>query len=238
MNKRLLKIRIGHDINWNNREKKMKLVCFSDTHNKHDQITLPEGDVLIHAGDYSLLPKNADLATQLKELKAFNDWLGSIKDKFTYILYTSGNHDIIFEKEPKLAESYLKNAITLNDKEIILFNKYKIYGTPSQPPFCNWSFNHDSELRTHKYKNIPDDTDILITHCPPWGILDQLDDGSHVGCAILRNRIRELKNLKAHIVGHIHEGYGQMEENGVQYINACICTKQYRPDNEVQIVEV
>tara|TARA_R100001086_G_C11823325_1_gene254652 strand:- start:563 stop:1273 length:711 start_codon:yes stop_codon:yes gene_type:complete len=214
----------------------MKFVIISDTHTRFDK-DLPDGDVLIHCGDYSLLPKWAPFDEQVQELLDFNKPLEKFKDKYAYILYTSGNHDLIFEKSPKIAKNLLTNAITLNDKEIVLFNQIKVYGTPSQPPFCDWGFNHDSNLRAHKYNNIPEDTNILITHCPPIGILDSLDDGTSVGCPILKRRIKDLSQLKMHCWGHIHESAGQVEENGVQYINASICTKHYNPTNPAIVVE-
>jgi Icc-related predicted phosphoesterase len=56
------------------------------------------------------------------------------------------------------------------------------------------------------WKNIPK-VDILVTHCPPYKILDKADSGKHGGSKALRNKVLEIKP-KFHLFGHIHEGSG------------------------------
>ena len=77
---------------------------------------------------------------------------------------------------------------------------------------------------------IPKDTDVLITHGPPAGILDQTYEGQHVGCADLRRYVSMIKP-KVHIFGHIHESYGREKKEGTVFVNASICTGSYRPIN-------
>ena len=87
-------------------------------------------------------------------------------------------------------------------------------------------------------KLLPEDTDVLITHGPPMGIMDFTIYGDKdCGCADLRDRISEL-DIKAHIFGHLHYGYGHELINGVHYVNASICTEQYDPTNLPIIIDL
>jgi len=95
---------------------------------------------------------------------------------------------------------------------------------------------------------IPEDTDILVTHGPPYEILDEVFavDGSsyrdhgmmprYVGCVDLAARIKEVKP-DLHIFGHIHSGHGQKHVNGVSHYNASICDEMYAPSNPITIIE-
>ena len=123
----------------------------------------------------------------------------------------------------------------------------KIWASANSPAFCNWAFNVD-RLEIAKYwAEIPDDTHVLITHGPPMGILDGVErfngklcefEIEHVGCYDLRNRISQLKQLKLHVFGHIHEGYGKLQVGDITYVNASNCTKHYRPTNPPITVEL
>lgn len=177
----------------------MKLTFISDTHSKHDAIKLGRGDVLIHCGDIS---KNGSL----EDIKRFAAYLK--KQEFSHKLVIAGNHDFCFEDERKFeAEDILKQCgiIYLNDSGVEI-DGMKFWGSPVQPEFFNWAFNRRRGEEIKKYWDlIPNDTDILITHGPPFEILDECADGQKVGCEDLLNRIQKLK-LKVHAFGHIHEG--------------------------------
>jgi Icc-related predicted phosphoesterase len=85
---------------------------------------------------------------------------------------------------------------------------------------------------------IPADTDVLITHGPPYGILDEVQrDPRPVGCRDLMRRIEAIRP-RVHIFGHIHEGYGQIEQNGTVFINASVLDVRYQPVNAPVVVEV
>jgi hypothetical protein len=114
----------------------------------------------------------------------------------------------------------------------------KFWGSPWQPEFYDWAFNLPrGQALADKWALIPDDIDVLITHGPPLGILDQVITGDHVGCADLLEAVQLIKP-KVHIFGHIHEGYGRIEQNGTVFINASVCTARYRPINPPIVVEV
>ncbi len=73
---------------------------------------------------------------------------------------------------------------------------------------------------------IPQDIDILITNGPPFGMLDQIENGDHVGCNALLNKV-ETVQPKYHIFGHIHEGYGIINAKMTTFINASLLTEKY-----------
>lgn len=235
----------------------MRIVCISDTHSLHENMrhTLPKGDVLIHAGDVS--NKGGE-----KDVTNFVHWFQNIDD-FKYKIFISGNHDFCFERvdEPhhrgdydwlnnlmdfdNLVESnvfYLQDEfLQINSPE---FSKsIKIYGSPWQPEFYNWAFNlpRMGEELNRKWNTIPEDTDILITHGPPNGFGDLVNNwrqpNMNVGCELLRNKIEEL-NPTLNVFGHIHEGYGIYNNGKTTFVNASICTPDYRPTNKPIVIDL
>jgi len=208
----------------------MRIICVSDTHTKHNQIPhMPRGNALVFAGDLSSVGC-------LKSIIDFNTWLG--KQDYKYKIVVAGNHDIAFQKDYYLAKSLLTNAIYLQDEDVIL-DGIKFYGSPWQPWFYDWAFNlpRGQQLK-EKWNKIPEDTNVLITHSPPFGILDQCKDKTKVGCHDLRNRIKELKDLKLHVFGHIHNSYDICIQNQVTYVNACACNEEYQITNHPIVVDI
>jgi len=83
-----------------------------------------------------------------------------------------------------------------------------------------------NEIEKH-WKLIPNDTDILITHGPPYGILDKTFQNSDVGCVNLLEKV-EIVQPKYHIFGHIHEGFGTSKLNNTTYINTASLDFNYK----------
>lgn len=210
----------------------MHIVTISDTHLRTPSYLIPPGDLLIHSGD-------ATMGGTLQEVMKFNKWLGEIKDNYKYgIVFVAGNHDWLFEKQPDLARSLITNATYLQDESVVI-NGFKIYGSPYQPEFCNWAFNLPrGEQLAKKWSQIPDDTNILVTHGPPAKILDTCPGFSQVGCEDLSKRIDQLKDLKLHQFGHIHHSNGMKLHNGIIYINASVCDEKYLPLNPIIEVDL
>ncbi len=210
----------------------MKIVCLSDTHNCNEQIIVPDGDVLIHAGD-------ATIRGTIAEITAFNRWFANLPHRIK--IFVAGNHDWLFETNNNYARSLLsENIIYLQDSYTIIEN-LKIYGSPWQPRFYDWAFNlmRGAEL-AEKWKMIPVDTDILITHCPPNGILDEVPRQFFVentGCEELRKKVEEIRP-RLHIFGHIHCGYGQTRHFGVKFVNASNCDESYAPTQPPIVVDL
>lgn len=201
----------------------MQLTLISDTHYQHDQLTLIGGDLLIHAGDV------CNRGTE-SEVLQFLEWFA--KQNYTHKIFIAGNHDWFFEQE---SEDYIqkiipKEIIYLNDSGVCI-NGINIWGSPVQPTFFDWAFNRDRGAAIDKHwQIIPNNTDILITHGPAFGILDQTQDGSHVGCDDLLIKINEIKP-KLHAFGHIHEAHGIREIDGTTFVNASVLDINYRNRN-------
>lgn len=213
----------------------MKIVCLSDTHNCNQQIAVPEGDILIHAGD-------ATIQGSVPEIEAFNEWFANLPHK--YKIFVAGNHDWLFEINNLYARKLLSDKIIYLQDSSVKIEGLKIYGSPWQPRFFDWAFNlmRGAEL-AEKWKLIPNDTDILITHGPPNGILDEVPRKFFVentGCEELMKKVEELSknNLKLHIFGHIHCGYGQTEKFGVKFVNASNCDESYEPSQSPIVIEI
>lgn len=209
----------------------MRLVLISDTHGMHRRFTIPEGDVLIHSGDFMC---NGNSAADVLD---FNAWLGTLPHP--RIIVVAGNHDRMFEEDRRLARSFLTNATYLENSGVEI-DGVKFWGSPVQPEFCNWAFNVKRGPNIRKYWDmIPDDTDVLITHGPPWGLLDQINPGrevEHLGCGELLKAVRRVKP-KLHVFGHIHGGYGSFKEGPTQFVNASLLNEAYKPVNAPIVVD-
>ncbi len=214
-----------------------KIVAISDTHALHEKMgQIPDGDILIHAGD---LTNHGELS----DVQSFNKWLGALPHKHKVVI--AGNHDFCFEKRASQARSLITNAHYLEDQALTIMG-VKIYGSPWQPWFYDWAFNlRRGPALAAVWAKIPLDTDVLVTHGPPFGILDCTVGKEQVGCADLLARIQDLPQIKCHIFGHIHEAYGavtvcdkvRFKSPSIQFVNASICTLNYRPSNAAVVIE-
>ncbi len=208
----------------------LKVIAISDTHGYHHQLSLPSGDVLIHAGDVSSRGSE-------REIKDFLRWFGD--QDFKFKIFIAGNHDFFFEHaESDLIKSLIPdNVIYLNDSGISI-DGLNIWGSPVTPWFFDWAFNRHrgAAIKTH-WDLIPQNTDIFITHGPVYGILDRTIDGKRVGCEALKDAVNVIKP-KVHICGHIHEGYGQIQTSDTLYINGSVLDVRYRLVNLPIVFEI
>lgn len=205
----------------------LKITFISDTHGLHNMVTddLPGGPMIIHAGDV------ANRGT-IREINEFLLWFSNLP--YTHKIFIAGNHDFAFEDVRHMGDEGIvipDNVIYLQD-DFVIVEGIKIYGSPWQPRFFDWAFNlNRGEQLAEKWKMIPDDTDILVTHGPPFGILDRTREGLNVGCDDLFNRVLEVKP-KIHVFGHIHEGYGVNNIDGTTYVNASVLNRNYGYHNK------
>lgn len=194
----------------------------SDTHGYHNKLNLIGGDILIHCGDF------ANSGSML-ECFDFVDWY---KDQdYSSLILINGNHDRYTERNvDSFKEHCERSGIMLLNDESIVIDGIKIHGSPVQPEFCNWAWNRfrGSDIQRH-WDLIPKDTELLITHGPPYGVLDKCTHGGIVGCQNLLNTIQSTPSIKAHFFGHIHEQRGHIEQDGVLYVNAASLTEHYKP---------
>ena len=220
----------------------IKLVVLSDTHGHHRSVEIPDGDVLVFAGDFMTS------GYKHQEVKDFGKWFSNQPHR--YKILVSGNHDRMVESFPQYClEKFSKNVIYLQDSGCEI-NGWNFWGSPFQPEFNNWAFNvpRGTLIRKH-WDLIPNDTDILITHGPPYGVLDQINTPrskyfteGHLGCEELSKVVNNISPI-VHIFGHIHGGYGQLitcygEDNYSAFYNASICNEEYKPVNKPHVIEL
>jgi Icc-related predicted phosphoesterase len=209
----------------------IRVTLLSDTHNKHKQITLdlPGGDILLHSGDLTSMGYE-------HEIREFCKWFNNI-DGYTHKVFIAGNHDWGFQNNVDKVKEILEfyNGITyLQDSELVIKvgdeREIKIYGVPWQPEFRAWAFNlpKNGPGLMSKWESIPDDTDILLTHGPAFGILDTVDGRrtENLGCELLAERL-EVLNVKLHNVGHIHTGYGYVRKGDTHHFNSSVLNERY-----------
>lgn len=207
-----------------------RLVLLSDTHGLHDTLQVPDGDVLVHAGDLSSTGKP-------REIEAFARFLA--RQSHPHKVVIAGNHDFLFEREPEHAEALLRGAATyLRDSEATAAG-LRFWGSPWQPWFHDWAFNLPrGAALAEKWALVPDGIDVLVTHGPPFGVLDRVTYGGHsVGCEALLEALPRIAP-RLHVFGHIHEAYGAVRRGETLHVNASICDLRYAPVNPPMVVDV
>jgi len=211
----------------------MKLCIISDTHTKHNYIGIKdyEADVIIHCGDIS---GNGGIQAITEFLK----WFGDL-EQFKHKIFIAGNHDWLFERANLRAREVVPdNVIYLEDEEVVI-DGVKFYGTPVQKPFCNWAFNKPEGRLVSHWQAIPDNTDVLITHSPPYSIGDYVPwNRTHHGSPSLYKEIVERIKPKIHCFGHIHEGYGIKHFKDIIFINASCLDENYYAVNDPIIINI
>lgn len=210
----------------------MIIDCISDLHGHYPE--LHGGDLLIVAGD---LTSNHSVT----EWDRFRSWISN--QDYRKKIVIAGNHDTFYEKPS--VPTVIPEFIYLCDSGTE-FEDLKIWGSPWTKTFhdinpkCK-AFTVDTEEElASKFSLIPRNTDILITHSPPFNFLDKTIEGREVGSTFLLDWIGEWKP-RLHIFGHIHESYGQERsffgrrnfgnKHGVTMINCSHVNESYQPVN-------
>jgi|ERR1700722_19656758 len=211
-----------------------RIVPVSDTHSYHRKVEVPDGDIFVHSGDITF-------RGEMAILEDFCKWMKELPHKHKLVVF--GNHDNFthynkFAIAKKLIED--AGATLLHNSETTI-DGLKFYGSPHTPTFYDWYWMIDRGKRmAENWRAIPDDVNVLITHGPPHRILDEAPRGlgqfDNVGCEDLLARIKELKKLRLHIFGHIHNSFGTAEKDGVIFVNAATCTEKYQPTNKPIVI--
>ena len=186
----------------------LKFVCTSDTHGKHSNLTVPEGDVFIFSGD--MTNSGSDQA-----IMEFNTYLGTLSHKYKIVI--DGNHDF-----GNNAHELLTNAMLLQNN-MVEIGHVKIWAS-------SWSYRLSESIRRRNQKknfdvweSVPNGIDILITHIPPYGIRDLTTSGKNIGSKSLLDAIKRIKP-KYHIFGHAHQCYGiskkKIDNSDIIFINS------------------
>jgi Icc-related predicted phosphoesterase len=199
--------------------KNISLDFTSDLHGFKPELS--GGDILIICGDLTARDKR-------DEYDDFILWLNKLSYRCKVVI--GGNHDGLLERK----------QVTIGGENIhylcnsgFEFEGMKIWGSPYTPTFQNWYFmrNRGQEIKKH-WDLIPSDIDILVTHGPPYGIFDEIEDEIRVGCEDLRKTVQERVKPRIHCFGHIHEGGGSMTEiDDITYVNCSYVDERYRPAN-------
>jgi Icc-related predicted phosphoesterase len=184
----------------------------SDTHELHRELEVPDGDILIHAGDFTMFGKN------LQALRDFNDWLGELPHAHKVVVY--GNHEFMLEAE--LSPNCLLTNATVLINEAVVIEGIKIWGSPLTPLNGEAYGQSNASDRARIYDTIPADTDVVVTHGPPYGVLDSTAEyRGQAGDPELRNAMIRVKP-RLHVFGHIHAGYGVRPTKNTLFANAAL----------------
>lgn len=209
----------------------MRIVVISDTHGAHAELHVPVADVLIHAGDVA---SHGDR----HEIEDFLLWFGQLDAR--HKIFVAGNHDRFIEAEPELFRRLLPASVQYLQDSGTVIDGVRFWGCPMTPSFYDWAFMADigPALGAH-WQLIPTDINILITHGPPYGILDEvMYEGAmeKAGCPDLLETVVRLQP-DYHLFGHIHEGYGQFRHAGVEFINASCMNERYQLTNTATVID-
>lgn len=210
----------------------MIIDCVADLHGHYPK--LEGGDLLIVAGDLT-----GD--DSYEEVKYFCKWLNVQKYRFRVVC--AGNHDNWLQLNPNWINCEGVHHLCDSGTE---FEGLKIWGSPwtkifeGMNPHC-MAFTVDTEEElAEKWKLIPDDVDILITHCPPYGMKDRTIDNERVGSKSLQMELFERLRPQLIVCGHIHEDYGIEAHGGIvnKLVNASHVNENYEPVNKPIRVEL
>ena len=197
----------------------MKILHLSDTHGCHHRLrNLPEADVLVHSGDFTMTGTES-------EALDFLNWLCDLPYK--HKIFICGNHDdCLYDANIDGLDNnvhYLRNSG-------VEIDGVKFYGVPMFMDDCAYG------RQIRNYAEISEDTDVLITHSPAYGILDE-DDNVRYGSEELLERIMMIRP-KYHLFGHVHARHGILTMNGSVYSNGAIMNNDYTRLNEPNVIEL
>ena len=221
------------------------IATVSDVHGLERQIHWPPADILVMAGD--ILPnfsrmEEVDAERQLQYLPSLNNFLRDLP--YQEVVLVFGNHDWVAQIFPVLTKAAMPDIHILAHEAAEIMG-LKFFGSPYQSWFWDWAFNFpqndpglDYPVARAAWAKIPDETEVLVVHGPPKGILDRVMGGSEVGCPMLRERIEQLKQLKLGVYGHIHPSYGMTKIGDTKHVNASACNESYQPVNRIQVINV
>lgn len=200
------------------------ILHLSDTHGQHKNLkSLPEADVIVHSGDFTF-------AGSEEEAYDFMNWFCNLPYK--HKIFIACNHDMCMYGADHI-DGLSRNVHYLYNNSVVI-DGIKFYGIPMFMEDCM-----DGNLDVF-INNIPDDTDVLITHMPPKGTCDLANYGKgpeHRGNATLAELLKKL-HPTCHLFGHEHDAYGKTIKENVIYSNACVVDSRYNLINNPTIINI
>lgn len=213
----------------------MRILHLSDTHGFHRQINIPAGiDLVAFTGDES---NHINPAINFNEFLDFMEWFRDLP--VMHKLFIPGNHSTyIYRHESEAGEILEKNGIRLLNRKLINVAGINFYGEATVPIYGDWAYMANRNKMSKYWEHIPEETNVLLTHTPPKGILDTTENRSHelemAGCSALRKKVEKLPALQAHLFGHIHD-YKQIINTGTRQIGTVTFSNAAAvKDNEFQ----
>ncbi len=206
----------------------MKFVIISDTHSLHQELDLPDGDVIIHAGDISSNGRK-------EQIVEFLDWFSKLD--YTHKIFIGGNHDIFLDEYPVGLLEILPPNVTYLCNRAYQIGNIKLWGSPTTPDLEGWAFGKNRKDMEEHWSYMPKEIDVLITHTPPYGILDKSSRQIRLGCKDLLQKVKQIKP-QYHIFGHIHASYGKEKVGATTFINASNLNSYRGLVNPVMVFEV
>lgn len=207
----------------------MKLVIISDTHSQLSQVKVPDGDILIHCGDWTYLGEQ-------QEIIKFGRDIRKLPHKHKILI--PGNHDLTFDpRHPKFHADRLK-WLKPDDRTQVVINStvevegLKIFCTSLIPKIGEWAFGYPEMCKKALYDTI-EKVDIVISHGPPLGIMDE----ANYGCPVLLDLVERVKP-RFHFFGHCHAGYGKVSTYDTLFINASVCDRAYKPTQKPTVIDI
>jgi Icc-related predicted phosphoesterase len=196
----------------------MNAIFISDTYGQHESILLPQGNIIIHAGNFT------KTGTEL-EAKDFLQWFSQLP--YEHKIFIAGTHDHFFERDPERARQAVpSNVIYLEDSGVVI-GGFKIWGSPYN------LYNHGSafscteaEIGAH-WDRIPFNVDMVISHSPAYGLLDINGSGEHEGCKVLLRRLVRVEPRYV-VCGHAVDGHGHEYYDGIHFINAAMGNQEFQ----------
>jgi Icc-related predicted phosphoesterase len=194
-----------------------KFCCISDTHGIHRGLDIEPCDFIIHSGDIFRKSK-------IEDILDFIDWFSSLPA--VYKVLVAGNHDRFIDREKLNFLKLIEDKIFYLENSGIELEGIRFWGSPSVKwcaPYRHFAYSNEAEAE-EIFSLIPENIDILITHGPPFGILDSENgwDGiTHHGSKSLLKNVLSIKP-KYHIFGHVHKDYGIFKNEHTVFINSCI----------------
>lgn len=190
----------------------LRLILTSDTHEWHRGLLVPDGEILIHAGDFTMFSRS------MTAVADFNAWLGELPHPRKILV--PGNHEFFLEADPS-KRSMLSNATVLINEGIEI-EGLRIWGSPVTPLYGGAFGLSLAEDRRRLYAQLPGNIDVLVTHGPPFGILDSPPAAEfHSGCPELLKAVKRVRP-KLHVFGHVHGAYGIFQTDHTTFANAAL----------------
>lgn len=206
----------------------MRIYHISDTHSYHDLLKVPKNiDLIIFSGDESNHPVPI---INLPEFNRFIVWFAELPIK--YKVFVAGNHSAAIANGLVKKSEFSDKGIIYLENDYVVIEGLKIFGSPITPTFNNWYFMKQRSKLDNLWKLIDDNTDILVTHGPPIGILDLTEERDYklkqCGDKSLLNHIKRIKPI-LHCFGHIHNfkeciNHGIRIIDGVVFSNGAVVT--------------